>query len=514
MGMRERRLAGRIRLAVSVAGAMWAFSATAQPLVTPPPREVAWTADRLPLLSGCAVVAQGAEEQQVARVLAAEMQRLCGVSLKIATEAPAGPHIALALTTGPRGKAFLAKIGAENWPPERNADEGYLLEVGPQQALVLAQSPRGLLYGCQTLLQLVQPADSDGGKVILGARIRDWPQLAFRGVHLCVFPNTELAGIRQAILLAARFKYNAVVIEFWSSLVSPKRPETAYEHAYTADQVRPLVELGRALHLEMIPMLNSWGHASGMRNRSDEHAVLDRFPQFKDLYEPDGWSYCLANPAIYPHLFDRYEELLTLFSPARYFHAGMDEAWGHRGLAESPVCRGDDPRKLLVEHLRKIHGYFAQRKIRVIMWHDMFIQRNHPELGRLSPANSVPPLNSHLALEELPRDVIIAAWNYDEGREWPVPKYFHDKGFPVVVCPWKRRSNTISLLETAKRHDLLGLLATTWDSLDVALPSVAQAGILAWTAPGYDLKQIPFDHWVAEIRKLPIENLPKLETTR
>jgi len=482
-------------------------------LLTPAPREAAWTQARIELGRQCTIVA-GAAEQQVARVLCAELQRLHGVAAGIAPQAASGPRITLCLDNTDAGKAWLGRLsGQVAWPPERNPQEAYVLSVDARDAVIVARSPRGLLYGSQTLLQLVRPAVSGPGSQLLGVRIVDYPQLAFRGVHLCIFPNTELASIRQAILVAARYKYNAVVIEPWASLASRKRPETAYEHAYTPEQMRPLADLVRAAGMEMIPMLNSWGHASGMRSRSSQHVVLDRFPRFRELYEPDGWSFCLSNPAIYPHLFDRYEELLEVFGPARYFHLGMDEAWGHLGLTESKACRGSDPRKLLVDHLLKLHGYFAQRKIQVLMWHDMFIERNHPELGRLSPANSVPPINSHLALADLPKDVIIAAWNYDESREWPVPKYFRDKGYPVVVCPWKSQRNTISLLNTAKRLDLLGLLATTWDSLDVALPSVAEAGVLAWTAPGYDLKRIPFDHWVREIRKLPICDLPKLETT-
>lgn len=93
-----------------------------------------------------------------------------------------------------------------------------------------------------------------------------------------------------------------------------------------------------------------------------------------------------------------------------------------------------------------------------------------------------------------------------------MPKYFSDKGFPVVVCPWKAKRNTISLVDTAKKHNLLGLLATTWDSLDVCQPSVAEAGVLAWTAPRYELK-VPFDHWLSAIRVFPICELPKLEET-
>lgn len=481
--------------------------------ITPPPREVAWSKDRLALGHSCSIVA-GVAEEQVGRVLAAELLRLHGLSATVTAQATGSARITLALDATDAGKAWLAKVsGRMAWPPPRNADEGYLLCTGAQEAVIVARTPRGLLYGVQTLLQLVQPAESGQGKELLSATILDYPQLPFRGVHLCIFPNTELAGIRQAILLAARYKYNAVVIEPWASLKSAKHPETAYPHAYTPEEIRPVVQLGRALGMDVIPMLNSWGHASGMRSRSGEHVVLDRFPQFRDLYEADGWSFRLDNPDTHRHLFDRYEELLNLFGPTKYFHLGMDEAWGHLGLNESNMSKGGDPRKLLADHLHKIHGFFAQRNMRVFMWHDMFIQRNHPELGRLSPAGSVPPVNTHLVLPELPKDVIIAAWNYDEGREWPVPKYFHDKGYPVVVCPWKSKRNTLSLLNTAKKLDLLGVMATTWDSLDVSLPSVAEAGVLAWSEPGFELKQIGFDHWVSEIRKLPICNLPSLETT-
>jgi alpha-L-fucosidase len=482
-----------------------------EPTLTPPPRAVSWTGQGVELADGLSIVAPQAA--QVARLLARELTRLHGVKATVSAGAASGLAIKLALAGTPDGDAALAKLaGRKQWPPPRNADQGYLLETGRQGATIFAQTPRGLIYGCQTLLQLVVPAPKPDVKRLLAARIVDYPQLPFRGVHICIFPNTELAAVRQAILVAARFKYNAVVIEPWAALKSEKQPHTAYANAYAPEQIRPLVELGQALGMEMIPMLNSWGHASGMRSRSGEHVVLDRYPEFKDLYEADGWSFRLSNPAVYQQLFDRYDELLSLFEPAKYFHVGMDEAWGHLGREESRKIAGADPVGLIVGHLGKMHDYFARRHVQVIMWHDMFLERNHPQLGRQSPANSVPPFNTHLALPQLPKDVIIAAWNYDARVEWPVAKYFHDKGYPVVVCPWKSKPNTVMLLDTAKRHDMLGLLETTWDSLDVCLPSMAEAAVLAWTPKDYRL-DVPFDHWLSAIRALPIGNLPKLEET-
>jgi hypothetical protein len=479
-----------------------ALSLAAGPVVMPPPRNAEWTAEKFVPGAGTGVAAETAEERQVGRVLSAEMERLHRVAL-----APQGAGIALALAGTPRGKELLAQAAGRERFERLTGDEAYLLEVGETGVVLVARRAIGLAHGVQTLLQL---AGKDG---IAGARIVDAPHLGFRGVHICIFPNTELASVRQAILTAARFKYNAVVLEPWASLRSPKHPETAYEGTYAPAQIKALVDLGRSLQLEMIPMLNAWGHASGMRARSAYHVVLDRFPQFKPLYEEDGWSFCLTNPAIYGQIFDRFGELLELFGRPRHFHVGLDEAWGHRGLMQSNACRGDDPRATLAGHLDKLYRYLAERKVKMIVWHDMFIQRDHPQLGRLSPANSVPPFNSHLVLDQLPKDVIIDAWNYDQIAPWPVPKYFHDRGFPVLVSPWKTRGNIAMLLDQAKKLNAMGLMETTWDSLDVSLPSVGEAGIAAWTEPGFRLETVPFQELLRTIQSFPIERLPALERT-
>ncbi len=470
------------------------MAASAPPAVTPPPRHAEWTGEEIAISQLRGIRADHEGARQIGRILTAEALRVHGWKLPILPGATGNVRLMLEAN----GSALYN---------QHAGPETYSLDAGKAGVTIVASTPRGLLYGAQTLLQMVR------GKQVAGAHIVDYPQLKFRGLHICIFPNTELEGVRQAILMAARYKYNAVVLEPWASFRSPKHPETAYEETYTAEQLKPLVQLGKALQMDMIPMLNSWGHASGMRSRAFQHVVLDRFPQFKPLYEEDGWTYCLNNPDIYKHLFDRYEELLELFGRPRYFHLGLDEAWGHIGLADSPKCRGDNPRAVLSAHLKKLHGYFAERKVQVFVWHDMFIQRNHPQFGRLSPANSVPPYDTHLVLDELPKDIVMDAWNYDTTGEWPVTKIFHDRGFPVVVSPWKSRKNAVSLINTAKKLNVMGMLETTWDSLDVTLPSVGENGILAWTEPGFNLDTVPFSDYLRSLRVLPILNLPRLEGT-
>lgn len=508
------KLEPRVRVAI-LAGLLLGVSlpVMGSPLLSPPPRHVNWTGESVGVAGPIRIVAAGDGERQVARVLRAELARLHGVEAEIGEAPMSGvTTVTLALSGSTAGERVLKESGESKRYHGSPGDERYLLESGGNGVAVVAETPRGLLYGAQTLLQLVTRADGKSVE-IAGARIVDYPELGFRGIHLCIFPNTELASIRQAILLAARYKYNAVVLELWASFQSPKHPETAYRYTYTPAQIKQLVDLGRALQLEMIPMLNAWGHASGMRSRSEQHVVLDRHPQYKDLYEPDGWSFCLTNPAVYEHLFSRFTELIDLFGSPRFFHAGLDEAWGHLGLNEAAACRGSDPRQTIKDHLFKLHGFFHERNMQMIVWHDMFVEPDHPTMGAVSPANSRPPFNSHLVLEELPKDIIIDTWNYSEKDDWPVPAYFQEKGFRVLVSPWKSRSNSVLLVNTAKERKMMGMLETTWDSLQVTLPLVAASGVLAWTPGGFDLDTVPYESYLKSIRELPIEDLPELETT-
>ena len=61
-------------------------------------------------------------------------------------------------------------------------------------------------------------------------------------------------------------------------------------------QIAPLIDEGKAMGMEFIPMFNHLGHASQSRSISGKHTVLDQNPKLETLFEPDGWTWCLSNP--------------------------------------------------------------------------------------------------------------------------------------------------------------------------------------------------------------------------
>jgi hexosaminidase len=60
------------------------------------------------------------------------------------------------------------------------ADQAYRIEIGETGVVIVANAPEGLLYGVETLVQLVQPRH--GAYYLPLGRITDWPDLHLRHI--------------------------------------------------------------------------------------------------------------------------------------------------------------------------------------------------------------------------------------------------------------------------------------------------------------------------------------------
>ena len=84
--MNQNPLRQQVLYIFRIALVLWGISAAAvaeekePPLLTPPPRELAWTDDSLDLGRGAAIRADDPAARQVGRMLAGELQRLRGIS--------------------------------------------------------------------------------------------------------------------------------------------------------------------------------------------------------------------------------------------------------------------------------------------------------------------------------------------------------------------------------------------------------------------------------------------------
>ena len=345
------------------------------------------------------------------------------------------------------------------------AGEAYKISASGSTLTISATHFNGIRYAFSTLHQLAE-TNSGTEKLIFYSIpetvIEDSPAMSFRGLHLCWLPETEVIQIEQYLRWAAYYKFNHVVIEFWGTYPFISHPVLSWqEYKASLNDIHRLVKIGKELGVTLIPQINIFGHASGSRYGSGKHAILDLHPEYQPLFEPDGWVWCLSNPATRKILSDAVLETLEAFDNPPYYHIGGDEAGG---AAECRLCRHSDYKALLVDHLKFFHQLLAEKNCRMMMWHDMLISRNDPRWkGYVANGSS----RMEGAIEMLPKDIIICDWQYGAPKEdesWPSMLYIKEQGFQVLACPWYNVENIKSLGEKVVDSKLDGLLCTTWHS--------------------------------------------------
>lgn len=352
--------------------------------------------------------------------------------------------------------------------PASLKEEEYCLEVTPDRIEVRADTPAALRYAFSTLRQL---AESERGVLkssyfqVSCLKVHDFPALGFRGIHFCWFPETTAVDMEKQIRMAAYCKFNYAVVEPWGVFPFRSRPEFGWEDKKVPlETFRRLVRLGRELGIRLIPQINIFGHAAASRSGTGKHAMLNRHPEFAPLFEADGWSWCLSNPEARKFLTDICLEIYEVFERPEFFHVGCDEAYN---AGTCSLCAQTDYPKLFTEHLLYFRDLFRSRGARIMMWHDMLLDRaDHRWDGFICCGTGV---LSEL-YKTLPKDIVICDWQYrfalnEDGsnrEDWVTSEFFHDAGFDTLTCPFDVDQQILSVGRHAAKYGQFGLLQTTW----------------------------------------------------
>lgn len=357
--------------------------------------------------------------------------------------------------------------------------DGYRIRGKEGKIRIAASNTGGVLNALKTLRQLAEPnrrTETLEYYFVPEMEIDDAPGTAFRGLHLCWFPETDPVRIEQAIRMAAYYKFNYLILEPWGTYRYEKRPDFCWsEFAVDKKEIRRLVEIGRNEGIRLIPQLNVYGHASASRGMVGKHATLDFAPQYQPLFEPDGWAWCLSNPKTEEVLTDMVLDLYDAFDSPPFFHLGCDEACA----GACSECFKTNAGILLLNHLTYFCDLLTSRGCRPMIWHDMFIKPEGAFKGYVANGND----KFAAVLGRLPKEIIICDWQYSAPKEnetWPTMLYFKEKGFDVVAASWNETNGTLSQGELVRREHLFGILDTTWHHFKGAeMRSILAAGASA-----------------------------------
>ncbi|HRR32507.1 MAG TPA: family 20 glycosylhydrolase [Kiritimatiellia bacterium] len=348
--------------------------------------------------------------------------------------------------------------------------DAYRISAAKGALRIEAADAGGARNAMRTLRQLAEPVR--GTRTVTAyfipeTVIDDAPAMAFRGFHLCWFPENTPVEIERYIRLAAYYKMNYIVLESWGMFVFKNHPELSWpDSPMTRSEVKRLVKIANELGVTLIPQLNLFGHASGSRIVSGKHVILDFNPSLQPLFEPQGWTWCHSNPEAVALLEELVLELHDAFGRPPYFHAGCDEAYD---MGTCTSCRRSDYPRVVAACLTRIHDALAARQCRMMVWHDMLLRSGDP---RWKGYYAYGASWADALLDALPRDVVICDWFYrspvkgeKEDATFPTLRHFKSKGFPVLACPWENREGYEAQSGAVRSLGLDGMLSTTWHHL-------------------------------------------------
>jgi len=225
-------------------------------------------------------------------------------------------------------------------------DEGYKLQILPDEIKLLASDEKGFFYGRMTLKQL----EIQYGDKLPCVEIEDEPEYVYRGIMLdCARHMISVGEIKKMIDAAALIKMNKfhwhisddqgfrVELESFPQLTklgsvrsgdnfgSMCRSDEPYSGYYTKKEIADIIAYCKERFIEVIPEIDMPGHTS---------AILHVFPELSCRQEPvevktrQGIykdNLCIGNGRTYDFVTKLLDELCEMF-PGEYFHIGGDEA--------------------------------------------------------------------------------------------------------------------------------------------------------------------------------------------
>jgi hypothetical protein len=339
--------------------------------------------------------------------------------------------------------AFCQKIG---FYQQDIGKEGYELLIDNNKIVLAANTPQGLFYGKQSLIQLIR--GSAKNNQMQGLHIIDKPALKYRGVmdDISRGPVPDKEYMKYQIRRMSELKLNMLCYYTEHIVHTKKHPEFAPPAGgITIEEWKEIAEYARKHYIELVPNFQSLGHA--------EKVLLN--PKYRYLGESNS-MYAPTNPETALFMKDIYDEMCPAFD-SDFFHVNCDEAFDlGRGVSKK-ITDSIGVGRLYANYMNQLSDIIRANNKRMMMWGDMVLQQ--PDI-----------------LPLLPSDVVIMTWEYSDNKSyarWIDP--FVEKGFDYMICPgvlnslrlfpdYKQALPTIrKFVREGVRKGAMGMLNTVWD---------------------------------------------------
>ncbi|MCX7592105.1 MAG: beta-N-acetylhexosaminidase, partial [Kiritimatiellae bacterium] len=349
------------------------------------------------------------------------------------------------------------KTVAADQPPELRL-QGYLLHIEKDEVQLTGNSPAGLFYGVQTLLQLFKFRPGCGWLLPV-CHIEDWPELELRCIHYDTKHHQEtLEGVKQIIDRAAHYKINAIIWEIEDKFAYRRHPVIAAPGAFTSDEVKELTAYALERHMQIVPLLQMPSH----------NAFIGKHEKYKHLLEhPDNnYMLCPSNPGTIKLYKELITELIEATPGCRYFHLGTDEPYF---LGEGKNCACAEKVKtmgqggLFAELINTMNEFLVSKGRIAMYWGEHPMQPEHVKLLPPGTINAV-MLEPERSRAYRKRGIRELVYTPTQGARLLFPDYWPCRSGSGMVDDGRLVTMTRKIREDAHReNNVLGTLIAAWD---------------------------------------------------
>ncbi|WP_017259414.1 glycoside hydrolase family 20 protein [Pedobacter arcticus] len=302
-------------------------------------------------------------------------------------------------------------------------EEGYKMQVSSNRIKIEANTPAGIIYGIQSLLQTLPQIRTNAVLKVPAMEIVDFPRFKWRGMHLDVsrhFFGPEV--VKEYINLMATYKLNTFhwhlvddqgwrieikkypklteigawrvdeTDKVWSSRPQAKPGEPAtYGGFYTQEQIKEIIKYAAQRNITIVPEIEMPGHVASAI-ASYTYLSCTQKPQLPLTggdYTGMSSNYCAGNDSVFTFLEDVLDEVTALF-PSKYIHIGGDEvdktSWKHCPKCQARIKHEGlkNENELQSYFITRIEKYLISKNKKMIGWDEILEGGLAPEATVMS----------------------------------------------------------------------------------------------------------------------------------
>lgn len=302
-------------------------------------------------------------------------------------------------------------------------NEGYLLSVTPSSINITANTKTGIVYGLQSLFQLLPAIRTNAALTVSCMNIKDYPRFKWRGMHLDVsrhFFGPEF--VKKYIDLMSQYKFNTFHwhltddqgwrIEIkkyplltqigawrvdknnitWSSRPQAQLGEQAnYGGYYTQEQIKDIIKYAALRNITIVPEIEMPGHSAAAIASYPFLSCMQQaqLPMTGGNYTNISSNYCAGNDSAFTFLENVLTEVMNLF-PSQYIHVGGDEV-DKTSWKNCPKCQErmkkeglKNEEELQSYFIKRIEKFISSKKRKMIGWDEILEGGLAPEATVMS----------------------------------------------------------------------------------------------------------------------------------